>query len=276
MEDGRDLSWGTTPNAEDVATIDSAIAEFEAAAEPKAEDIFEGRLTELARAISDRYTQTKDDAWLDELHKLASATEQVEAENISGIVDALLYERPSLSALRDTRNFGLFRRDYSPDDAIYQSVDTTGVNFLATANKYRLNAKGNPVFEGRVDILKADGSIIDSFDFVTGSGSRSHTITNGPLPPGRYSAHAFRMRDDPGFVVDGIGYSINLDERDGTKVNGRKYFRIHPDGWPRGTKGCIGISGDKARQRAAMELFKAEIDAPGRNGVALFAMRYER
>lgn len=276
MDDGRDLSWDTAPSAEDVTTIDSAIAEFKAAGDPKAEDIFEGRLTELARAIFARYTNTREDAWLDELRKLANATELVEAENISALVDALLFERPSVSELRDARHFGLFRRDYSPEDAIYQSVDTTGATIVATATNYRVNGKGHPIFEGRIDVLREDGSKIDSFDFVTGSGSPSHTITNGPLPPGRYSAHTFRMRDDLGFVVDGIGYSINLDERDGTKVHGRKYFRIHPDGWPRGTKGCIGISGDKARQRAAMELFKAAINAPGKDGRAVLVMRYER
>lgn len=276
MDDGRDLSWDTTPGAEDVSTIDSVIAEFRSAGDPEAEDIFEGRLTELARAISARYTNTREDAWLDELRKLATATESAEAENISAIVDALLFERPSVSELRDARHFGLFRRDYSPEDEIYQSVDMDGATIVATATSYQVNGKGHPIFEGHIDVLREEGHKIDSFDFVTGGGSQSHTITNGPLPPGRYSAHKFRMRDDLGFVVDGIGYSINLDERDGTKVHGRRYFRIHPDGWPRGTRGCIGICGDKARQRAAMESFKAAINAPGKHGPAVLVMRYER
>lgn len=276
MDDGRDLSWGITPSIEDKTKINSAIAEFEGASEPEAEEIFEGRLSELAHAISDRYTRTKEDAWLDELQKLVSATASVEAENISAIVDAILFERPSLSQLRDNRHFGLFNRNYSPEESIYKDVDATGASIVATATKYRLNTRGLPIFEGRIEVLREDGSTLDAFDFVTGGGSRSHTVTNGPLPPGRYSAHSFRLRDDLGFVVDGIGYSVNLDERDGTNVHGRKYFRIHPDGWPPGTKGCIGINGEKSRQRVAMEIFKAILNTPGGNGRLVLAMRYTR
>ena len=276
MDDGHELSWNIAPSAEDILIINSAVAKFESAAEPEAEAIFEGLLSDLAIQISNRYTRAQEDAWLFELQKIASATERVEAENISAIVDAILFERTSLSQLRDNRHFGLFKRDYVPEESIYNDVDTDGATVVATATKYRVYTKGYPIFEGAIEVLKDDGSTLDSFEFATGSGSRSHTITNGPLPPGRYSVHSFRLRSELGFVVDGIGYSLNLDELDATNVYGRKYFRIHPDGWPPGTKGCIGVRGGKSRQRRAMELFQSLLTAPGADGRAVLAMRYLR
>ncbi len=276
MDDEKDLSWGVTPSPEDVTTIDRAVTQFKEAAEPHAEEMFEGPLSELARAISSRYTCTKEDSWLDELQKLVSATESIEAENISAIVDALLFERPALSHLRDKRHFGLFKQDYAPEETIYQPVDTAGAAIVATANRYRVNGKGFPMFEGTIGVLNDNGKTVDTFEFFTGGGSRSHTITNGPLPPGRYTVHSFRHRNDLGFVVDGIGYSVNLDNREGTNVYGRKYFRIHPDGWPPGTKGCIGIRGERSRQRSAMDIFEGMLGKPGENGRTVLAMQYAR
>jgi hypothetical protein len=271
-----ELSWGITPSPEDVTAITRVITEFQSATEPQAEEIFEGSLSELARAISERFARSKEDAWLTELRRLVAATEAVEAENISAIADAILFERPTLALLRDDRHFGLLRRDYTPEEDIYKEVDTTGATIVATATGYRVNGKGFPIFEGNIKAMNVSGAPIDTFEFVTGSGSRSHRITNGPLPPGRYTAHNFHTRDDLGFVVDGVGYSVNLDEMEGTSVYGRKYFRIHPDGWPLGTKGCIGIRGEKSAQRRAMEIFESMLKAPGGNREVVFAMQYVR
>lgn len=274
MSRGDNLSKSGGPTPADVAIIDRAVDEFQRAGEEEEEALFEGLLTELAHAISQRFVQTHDDAWLTELAKLTAATEMVEAENISAIADALLFEREGLGNLRSTRFFGV-RRDYVPEPEIYREVDTAGAQLIATATGYRVNGRGFPIFEGRIEVAGASGQPMQSFPFVTGGGSSSHKITNGPCPPGRYTAHGFRLRNDLGFVVDGVGYSINLDERDGTAVYSRKYFRIHPDGWPFGTKGCLGMQGDKAAQRAAMKAFKDQLDAAEGRRVVL-AIQYRR
>ena len=48
-------------------------------------------------------------------------------------------------------------------------------------------------------------------------------------------------------VLDGVGYSFDVDPTDGTPVYGRSLFRIHPDRGSPQTNGCLGI-----RERASV------------------------
>jgi hypothetical protein len=268
-----DLSVTGAPSERDSAIVDGALESFNCAKEPDATAIFEGLLTDLARAIAQRYQRSHEHQWLSELAKLTQATAMIEAENISAIADSLLSESQGLAVLRRSRSFAL--RSYTPEDSIYAAVDVSGARLIATASAFRMTLLGNPIFLGTLELLDEDWKIRDSFKFATGGGSQSHEITNGPCPPGRYTASGFRLRDDLGFTVGKVGYSINIDACDGTQVFDRKYFRVHPDGWPVGTKGCIGIQGDEEEQRRSMNALKDMLDK-GVDHSALLAVRYTR
>ncbi|UPG89494.1 hypothetical protein L2Y96_19170 [Luteibacter aegosomaticola] len=268
-----DLSVNGPPTERDSAIIDGALESFHGAKEPDASGIFEGPLTDLARGIAQRYRRSHEHQWLSELAKLTHATAMIEAENISAIADSLLSESQGLAALRRSRLFDL--RSYTPEDSIYAPVDVSGARLIATANAYRMTLLGNPIFLGTLELLDEDRKTKDSFKFATGGGSQSHEITNGPCPPGRYTASGLRLRNDLGFTVGNVGYSINIDPCDGTQVFGRKYFRVHPDGWPIGTKGCIGIQGDEEEQRRSMNALKDMLDKSVVHSV-LLAVRYTR
>jgi hypothetical protein len=258
MRGANELSAGGGPSIDDSRLVDLAVSSFRAAAEPEAQSLFEGQMTDLAVAIAERYTMTSDGRWLTELAKLSSATAMVEAENISAIADSFLHEKGGLTNLWVSRNLTL--KNYVPEPDIFDKVDLGGARIVATADRYEINWKGNPIFFGTVELLGPDGTTASTFEFATGSGSQSHRTTNGPCPPGRYSASAFRPRTELGFVVGKVGYSINLDERDGTEVYGRKYFRIHPDGGAIGTSGCIGIRGDDMAQMRALTAFETMLN----------------
>jgi len=123
----------------------------------------------------------------------------------------------------------------------------------------------------------------------TGFGSTTGTITVGghtypfnsgsrtllSVPQGVYRVTKHRnSRSDAGFVRDGVGFSFRIedsrrplgndtmeDQRDPDKT--RTLLRIHPDGGPTGTAGCIGLVGNAATLRQFRDSMNAEIDRQG-------------
>jgi len=109
---------------------------------------------------------------------------------------------------------------------------------------------------GILQVINGDSTVLDQFYVLTGGGAANFQKTNGPLPPGRYKVDYYRAnRDDkPTMGVDGVSYSFNLSETDDTEVYGRSLFRIHPDGGPIGTYGCLGIVGNGSVQQRFEDL----------------------
>ncbi len=80
----------------------------------------------------------------------------------------------------------------------------------------------------------------------------------GDAPYGDYLVHNGRLRpDNPAMIVDGFGYSFDLTEqgmpagmaRDPRYPGAdRTELRIHPDGNPAGTLGCVGVIGGRPLQ----------------------------
>ncbi len=117
--------------------------------------------------------------------------------------------------------------------------------------------------------------------FTTGSITvRGHTyqFTSGSsslysVPQGLYQVRAHRnSRTDAGFVRDGVGFSFIIEDAnrpgsdkmyDRRAGRDRTYLRIHPDGAPRGTAGCIGLTGDAATLRRFRDDMNAELRQPG-------------
>lgn len=70
---------------------------------------------------------------------------------------------------------------------------------------------------------------------------------NGAPENGEYTTDTYRNRGkngdyNKGMTKDEVGFSFNLNPLFNT---GRTELRIHPDGNNEGTKGCIGMSGER-------------------------------
>src|SRR5919205_245367 len=107
------------------------------------------------------------------------------------------------------------------------------------------------VFNGSFRIFALDGNELGSYVVNTGGGASNYRTTNGPVPPGTYRVSNHRPgRTTLGMVLEGVGYSFDVDPTDGTQLFGRSLFRIHPDGNPLGTNGCLGVreSADRLRE----------------------------
>ncbi len=88
------------------------------------------------------------------------------------------------------------------------------------------------------------------------------------VPQGTYRVRAHRnTRSDASFVRDGVGFSFIIEDArhpnsdsmpdKRAKSGKRTLLRIHPDGGPTGTAGCIGIVGNGATMRQ----FRADMNA---------------
>ena len=87
----------------------------------------------------------------------------------------------------------------------------------------------------------------------------------GNLPNGDYTVtpHMWN-RNTKGMVVDGVGFSFALSDKFDPRVGAtRSLLRIHPDGSPTGTQGCIGIVGNGALQKQFREDMRAELERNG-------------
>lgn len=127
-------------------------------------------------------------------------------------------------------------------------------NGTATFDNVINDGARNQRIDGRVTV---NGT---TYDFRTGGHSR------GSLPAGNYDITAHRnFRTEGGFSVadgngdgDRFGYSYAMSDKWDSRVGDtRSLLRIHPDGGPAGTAGCVGIVGDEAVQRQ----FRADMNA---------------
>lgn len=96
-----------------------------------------------------------------------------------------------------------------------------------------------------------------TYDFRSGGGGR------GNLPAGTYTVKG-QSTPGPTMRVGKVGYSFNLSDKYDPRVGDtRSLLRIHPDGGPVGTAGCIGIVGNEATQARFLADIKAQLRASG-------------
>jgi len=101
-------------------------------------------------------------------------------------------------------------------------------------------------------VMEPGSSTSRSYICNSGGGAPNSHARNGPTPPGTYRVSNYRPnRTTTGMVLNGVGFSFDLNPVDGTRVYGRSLFRIHPDGGNPGTNGCLGIREDREKLREA-------------------------
>ncbi|ACA15670.1 hypothetical protein M446_1143 [Methylobacterium sp. 4-46] len=126
------------------------------------------------------------------------------------------------------------------------------------------SARGFPVVSGTLAVLDPDRGQVVTFTANSGGGARGSRATYGPTPPGIYRVSNHRPnRTTAGMVLEGVGFSFDLDPTAGTPVYGRSLFRIHPDGGAPQTNGCIGVREHAGRLRDVENLLNANLRANG-------------
>ncbi|MCA3012444.1 MAG: peptidoglycan-binding protein [Myxococcaceae bacterium] len=126
-----------------------------------------------------------------------------------------------------------------------------------------------PEGTARIDTPRQGRGLVTGSITVNGNTYRFNSGSSRLLsvPQGTFRVTAHRSsRGDAGFVRDGVGFSYLMEDPrrpgsdrfyDTRAGRDRQYLRIHPDGGPTGTAGCIGIVGDGATLRR----FQADLNA---------------
>jgi hypothetical protein len=124
---------------------------------------------------------------------------------------------------------------------------TAQIHGVFTGEHIFTGPRGFPVVQGKFALFNSQGTALGQYKVNTGGGARNSRVTNGPIPAGYYRLSNFRPRDTVGMVLNGIGFSFDLDPIMGTPVYGRSLFRVHPDGGSEQTNGCLGIREEAPR-----------------------------
>lgn len=125
--------------------------------------------------------------------------------------------------------------------AMLDAADTTNLLGTFVAEGLFMSARGHPVLKGALTLKDRHGAALGVYHVNTGGGAPDFRTTNGPIPPGIYRLSNYRARSTDGMVLNGVGYSFDLDPIHGTRVFGRSLFRLHPDGGSPQTNGCLGV-----------------------------------
>jgi hypothetical protein len=125
------------------------------------------------------------------------------------------------------------------------------------------SVRGFPVVQGTLTLRDSSGAA-HNYLCNSGGGARNSHLRNGPTPPGVYRVSNHRPnRTTTGMVLDGVGYSFDVDPTEGTPVFGRSLFRIHPDGGHPQTNGCLGVREGHNRLREAERIIVDLMRASG-------------
>lgn len=129
----------------------------------------------------------------------------------------------------------------TPPAAALPTAATAHIHGIFTGENMFTGPRGFPVVRGKFALFNSQGTALGEYKVNTGGGARNSRVTNGPIPAGYYRLSNFRTRDTVGMVLNGIGFSFDLDPIMDTRVYGRSLFRVHPDGGSEQTNGCLGI-----------------------------------
>ena len=177
--------------------------------------------------------------FLDALGRL-SPSEQAEVKRFTAALDA-----PDL-------DIAAFETDAS-EPALAADTGPVLARFVVTDS---FDGARRRVWAGKLAVFGRDGRRLAEYAARTGGFVADFRLPNGPTPPGTYRVGNYRSNRTgaPGMTRDGVSFSFDLKEVDGTAVFGRSALRIHPDQAPPGTHGCIGIAedGDGLRSCAKM------------------------
>ncbi|WP_164902998.1 L,D-transpeptidase [Rhizobium leguminosarum] len=134
------------------------------------------------------------------------------------------------------------------------TIAAAGLQTLAAFSAMEAVDAGHvKLYRGTLTVFDANKKVTGIYKANTGGFVADFRRKNGPTPPGLFKVSNYRpdRGNTPGMKREGVSFSFDLDERNPT--GNRSAFRIHPDGPPPGTHGCVGVfeGADKLRECAS-------------------------
>lgn len=135
----------------------------------------------------------------------------------------------------------------------------------------------------RIDVPRQGRGMVTGSITVNGNTYRFNSGSSRlfSTPQGTYRVRAhLNSRSDAGFVRNGVGFSYVMEDPrrpgsdrfyDARAGRDRQYLRIHPDGGPTGTAGCLGLIGDAATLRR----FRADMNAELARNNGVYMLRVQ-
>ncbi|RWH65942.1 N-acetylmuramoyl-L-alanine amidase [Mesorhizobium sp.] len=121
-------------------------------------------------------------------------------------------------------------------------------NYLPVLAKFKIDQEYKDTrvtrYTGTLVVSDVEGNVVGRFNATTGGFVASYRRQYGPTPPGYFVVSHYRPRTERWATRDGVGFTFDLDEV--ARTGSRSAFRIHPDGSPPGTHGCIGLTENSA------------------------------
>lgn len=177
--------------------------------------------------------------------------------------DALFEIEDFISAIND-EGLSFEQLEIATRDAISKSTNFEILSStLPVLAKFIINQENTERkvkrYTGYLTILNQNGNEIGRYNATTGGFVASYRRKNGPTPPGYFIVSRYRTRTKQWATRDGVGYTFDLDEIN--RTGKRSAFRIHPDGAPPGTHGCIGIVEDAEKLKDCRDKIKANLSS---------------
>jgi hypothetical protein len=145
----------------------------------------------------------------------------------------------------------------SSTDATSSAGAVSSTSSSSTPNKTARFTSTSKV--GQTNQMKSGEITVNGRTYKFNSGGHGR----GNLPAGTYRVGGTSQIIN-GMTVGGVGFNYNLSDKYDSRVGGtRKLLRIHPDGGPTGTSGCIGIVGNAAVQTQFKKDMEAELKRSG-------------
>ncbi|NTG45242.1 L,D-transpeptidase family protein [Rhizobium rhizogenes] len=112
-------------------------------------------------------------------------------------------------------------------------------------------------YTGYLQVYDVKGDQVGSYRATTGGFIASYRRKNGPTPPGYYLVSNYRRRTESWCTLHGVAFTFDIDEL--IHTGSRSAFRIHPDGPPPGTHGCVGLTEDAEGLRDCVRNLRANL-----------------
>jgi RHS repeat-associated protein len=179
---------------------------------------------------------------------------------------ALVDYRTSFSVTQDNF-YGFSQIQIVDEGAIFFSVDANfqPIQEWALKTENRLDFNGSMATYSNKQY--ANGQLVLSSVYSNGKAISNYTWEaisgpwgNGSLENGRYTVNNLRDNRTGSYANFGVGFSFDINPLFST---GRFDLRVHPDGGPFGTLGCIGLTGNANELRKAKQKLNSLITKYG-------------
>lgn len=133
---------------------------------------------------------------------------------------------------------------------------------LATFQVTQENRQDRVVrYTGSLIVCDTSGQELGRYNATTGGFVADYRRQYGPTPPGYFKVSNYRRRTEAWAKRGDIAFTFDIDEL--VHTGSRSAFRIHPDGPPSGTHGCVGLVEDGVRLEQCRDQLRSILTKTG-------------